>query len=76
MSKYYEIIVFTASEKDYADSILNELDSQGLIRHRLYRDHCLKIDKKMYSKDLRIINRDLSQMIIVDNSALSFLCQP
>jgi TFIIF-interacting CTD phosphatase-like protein len=36
MSKYYEIIVFTASEKEYADSILNELDSQGLVRHKLF----------------------------------------
>jgi len=30
----------------------------------------------MFTKDLRIINRDLSQMILVDNSAASFLCQP
>jgi len=26
MSKNYEIIVFTASKQDYADSILNEID--------------------------------------------------
>ena len=76
MSRFYEIIVFTASEKDYADAVLNELDSQGLIRHRLYREHCLKIGKSMFTKDLRIINRDQSQMLLVDNSAASFLCQP
>ena len=30
----------------------------------------------MYTKDLRVINRDLSKMVLVDNSAASFLCQP
>jgi len=36
--KYFEIIAFTASEKSYADVILNEIDPEGtLIDHRLYR---------------------------------------
>ena len=76
MSKYFEMIVFTASEKDYADMIVDQLDLEGLIKHRLYREHCLKIDRNLYTKDLRIINRDLSQIVMVDNSAVSFLCQP
>lgn len=76
MSQLYEIIVFTASEQSYADAVINELDPSGLIQHRLYRQHCLKIGRNLYSKDLRIIDRDLSRMVLVDNSAVSFLCQP
>lgn len=40
LSKHYEIVVFTAGMKDYADYILDELDSERkLISHRLYRHH-------------------------------------
>ena len=37
MSSRFEIIVYTASERDYADAILDELDPNGYIKHRLYR---------------------------------------
>lgn len=75
-SKYFEIIVFTASEKCYADVILNEMDPQGeYIHHRLYREHCVRLHNKVYSKDLSIINRDLSRMVLVDNSPFSYLYQ-
>jgi TFIIF-interacting CTD phosphatase-like protein len=36
----YEIVIFTAGTKEYADEILNCLDPEGkLIMHRLYRHH-------------------------------------
>ena len=76
MSQHFEIIVFTASERSYADAVLNEIDPEGLIKHRLYREHCVKLKKNLYSKDLRKINRDVSQIVLVDNCAASFLCQP
>lgn len=40
MQKHYELVVFTAGLKDYADWILNDLDKQRHIRFRLYRDSC------------------------------------
>ena len=66
MSKYYEIAVFTAGLKDYADWILNDLDKQGFISHWLYRDHT-KLRNGVYIKDLSKLGRDLSKIIIVDN---------
>jgi len=40
MSEMYEIAIFTASVKDYADSILDSLDRENkLIKYRLYRQH-------------------------------------
>ena len=76
MRKNFEIIAFTASERCYADAILNEIDPEyEYISHRLYREHCVRLHKKVYAKDLRIINRDLSKMVLVDNSPLSYLYQ-
>jgi len=37
MSKYYEIVIFTAAVKEYADNILDSIDEKKRITHRLYR---------------------------------------
>jgi TFIIF-interacting CTD phosphatase-like protein len=39
MAKYYEVVIFTAALQDYADWIIDRLDSNKNIRHRLYRQH-------------------------------------
>lgn len=57
MSQFFEIMVFTASEQSYADAVLDELDPNGWIKHRLYRQHCVRIEKNFYTKDLTVINR-------------------
>jgi CTD small phosphatase-like protein 2 len=74
LSKYYEICVFTAGTQDYADACLDFLDPERkVIRHRLYRQHCVNPCSGVYVKDLRIISdRNLKDIIIVDNSIISF----
>lgn len=54
--------------------VLDFLDPDGsLIQHRLYRDHCVQTEEGVYIKDLRIIaNRDLKDIVIVDNAVYSF----
>jgi len=37
MTKYYEIVIFTAAVKEYADNILDAIDEKKRITHRLYR---------------------------------------
>ena len=71
MSKYYELVVFTAGLKDYADWILNDLDRSGYISHRLYRDHT-KCRSGVYIKDLSKLGRDLTKTIIIDNIEENF----
>lgn len=72
MSKLYEIIIFTAASQDYADWILNILDSdRTCISHRLYRQHTQYYDG-VYHKDLSILGRDLSKTIIIDNIKENF----
>jgi CTD small phosphatase-like protein 2 len=73
----FEVVVFTASAKAYADVILDYIDPEKkLIQHRLYRDHCIKSSGDVYIKDLRVLKgRDLKDLIIVDNAVYSFGAQ-
>ena len=66
--------VFTASHREYADAVINLIDPDGtLINFRLYREHCFQTVDGIFIKDLRVIrNRDLKDMILVDNSVYSF----
>jgi CTD small phosphatase-like protein 2 len=76
MKKRWEIIVFTASHQSYADTILDEIDpDRTLFDHRLYRQHCRELTTELYVKDLSKLNRDLSQTVLVDNSAYSYAMQ-
>ena len=73
VSKYYEVIVFTASYQCYADAILDQIDKEHKwIHHRLYRQHCVKYGEDFYVKDLSMLGRDLKNVIIVDNSPYAF----
>ncbi|CDW72048.1 nli interacting factor-like phosphatase family protein [Stylonychia lemnae] len=73
-NKKYQVVVFTASHKFYADVVLDYLDPKGeLVHYRLYRDSCFQTEDGVYIKDLRIIkNRSLKDMVIVDNAVYSF----
>jgi Dullard-like phosphatase family protein len=73
----FDIFVFTASKKVYADAVLNFLDPESKIfKNRFYRENCIKVGSKVYVKDLRIFNnRKLEDIILVDNSMYSFANQ-
>lgn len=77
LAKYYEIVVFTAGTQDYADAALDFIDpDRMIIKHRLYRQHCVNPVKGVYVKDLRIIkDRDIKDIVLVDNSIISFAYQ-
>lgn len=75
MAKHYEIVIYTASLSKYADPLLDRLDPTGVIRHRLFREHCVQYEGN-YVKDLSLLDRDLTQTIIIDNSPMSYLFHP
>ena len=75
MAKYYEIVIYTASLNKYADPLLDLLDPHQVIRTRLFRESCVYYEGN-YVKDLSLIDRELSQSIIVDNSPASYMFHP
>lgn len=75
MAKHYEIVVYTASLNKYADPLLDLLDPNRVIRTRLFRESCVFYEGN-YVKDLSLLNRDLCQAIIIDNSPSSYLFHP
>lgn len=70
-------MVFTASHACYANVVINHIDPEGyFFSHRFFREHCYKTEEGMYVKDLRVIDRDLSRMLLIDNAAYSYAFQP
>jgi len=75
-SKLFETVIFTASLSVYADALMDRLDpGRALCPHRLFREHC-SFTNNAYVKDLSLLGRDLTRVIICDNSPVAYLFQP
>ena len=72
VKELYEIVFFTASTKEYGDKVIDFISPDTPENHRLFRDSCT-FKTGFFIKDLNMINRNLSDMIIVDNNPISFL---
>ncbi|KAF5760879.1 putative protein-serine/threonine phosphatase [Helianthus annuus] len=71
----FEIVLFTAGSEEYASMVLDVLDPDGLISHRLYRNSCKKFSRS-FVKDLWNLGRDLTKVVIVDDKPYSYILQP
>ena len=78
VSKYFDLAIFTAATKLYADTIIDFIDPDNkFFLFRLYREACIPIQQRLYIKDLRIIkDYDPMNVILMDNSLYSFMNQP
>ena len=76
VSKEFEVVLFTAGAKEYADRVLDILDPSGVFfDYRFYREKCVRKDGE-FIKDLRIFrNRSIKDVVIVDNTLAAFMNQ-
>ena len=71
--KWYKLVIFTASVQEYADPVIDwlELERKYFVG-RYYRQHCT-FRNGAYIKDLSSIEPDLSKVVILDNSPVSYI---
>ncbi|KAI5250421.1 hypothetical protein E4T43_00190 [Aureobasidium subglaciale] len=71
--KWYNLIIFTASVQEYADPVIDWLERERkYFSGRYYRQHCT-FRNGAYIKDLTQVEPDLSKVMILDNSPLSYI---
>uniref|UniRef100_A0AAQ4Q593 protein-serine/threonine phosphatase n=1 Tax=Gasterosteus aculeatus aculeatus TaxID=481459 RepID=A0AAQ4Q593_GASAC len=75
MGQLFECVLFTASLAKYADPVADLLDQWGVFRARLFRESCV-FHRGNYVKDLSRLGRELSKVIIIDNSPASYIFHP
>lgn len=71
--KHFNLILFTASQKCYADPILNIIDPNNkYFKLKLFRNNCIEF-KNLFIKDLNLLPTfGLKDMILIDNCIFSF----
>ncbi|CAM9136507.1 unnamed protein product [Chrysoparadoxa australica] len=67
LAKDFEVIVFTAAVREYAEAILRIIDPTHAVSHLLSRESCIDIGGVMV-KDLNCLNRPLESSVLVDNN--------
>lgn len=75
VSEMYEVVVFTASVAKYGDPLLDYLDANNVVHHRLFRESCTN-KNGIYVKELSVLGRPLENVIIIDNSPAAYSSNP
>ena len=66
MSKKFEIIIFTASSKAYCDALMDKIDVNRVVSHRLYRNHCTRFKGRLLHSLGRETMNDLLDYYVKD----------
>lgn len=73
LSEIFELMVFSDGLREVHNRILGKIDPENkYFSFKLYKDHCYMTDQGYFIKDLRVINRPFSSIVLVDNSTCSF----
>jgi len=76
-SKFAIIFVYTASNQNYADPVLDRLDIHSVVSKRFYKPDCLRYNGgRCYDKPLLRMGHPLESTILVDNSPDSWRSDP
>ena len=69
---FYEVISFSTETKEFCDSIINLIEQdKNYFEYNFYKEHCVLYNNN-FVKDISLIGRDISKIIIVDNDEKCF----
>ncbi|KAG2388872.1 hypothetical protein C9374_000311 [Naegleria lovaniensis] len=71
--EWYNVVIFTASVKSYANPVIDRLYHSDKIVDRLFRSSCYVTEHGVYIKDLKTVTDNLAKCMIVDNSPISYM---
>lgn len=71
LSNYYSLVLFTAGEEDYAQTVTEHLGIKQHFQFILSRDYCMNFEGMIFIKDLNIFGED-ANFLLIDNSIFSF----
>lgn len=75
LSEYFEIVIFTASIRRYADAVIDLIDLHHVVDRRFFRQSCIKSGGS-FLKDLRVVSgSDLRRTMLLDNSPVAYSLQ-
>ncbi|CAD8047492.1 unnamed protein product [Paramecium primaurelia] len=72
LSEVCEVVVFTASHQCYASQVIQFLDHKKILSAQLFRESCIVTNDGVHIKDLRVLGRDMKDIVLIDNAAYSF----
>lgn len=75
ISKIYDIYIFTASNKEYANLIIDKILPNVKESHRFYKNSCIMVNG-YFVKNLNIIGRPIQKILLIDDSSGSGLTNP
>ncbi|XP_023639664.1 CTD nuclear envelope phosphatase 1 homolog isoform X3 [Capsella rubella] len=76
LSQFANLILFTAALEDYARPLVDRIDTQHVLNHRLYRPSTVTTQYRDHVKDLLCVSKNMYRTVIVDNNPFCFLLQP
>eukprot|EP01083_Nonionella_stella_P071202 191134_1 len=78
VSEWFDVVLFTSSCRVHAQTVMQAVDPKHMVENRLFRTSCtLWCDSRggtplAMLKDIALLGRDLKDVVIIDNSPLSF----
>jgi len=76
LSEHFETVVFTAALPVYAKPVVETIDKGGFVKHGLFREATVTYKGQSFVKDLSILGRDMSRVVLIDNNPLAMLASP
>jgi hypothetical protein len=75
ISNLCDIVLYTASKKEYADHVVNSIDKNNLISRRFNRNECVQLKDNLFLKNVMGINKlwNENNCLIIDDCSESHM---